>query len=297
MQKGILRLAIVLLATAVGGGSYIYYQATKLSWEQVSGDAYVIFGLGGNVGVLKTALGAVVVDTMTFPIQGKRIRALAEELAGGPVHTVINTHYHRDHTHGNPAFGSANQIIATARTREHLLERDGDAWEGEAANTLPNELVDGSQEIQIGGKSVRLLHPGSGHTDGDLIVLFVEDRVVHMGDLFFNRLYPRIDRPGGGSARAWISSLDRALELDFDRVIPGHGEISDAPGVRAFQGFLSEAVREVESAVAAGRSRAETQAEVQLKSDSGYGPGGLPPIVVLDLSSMIGEVWDEVTAL
>jgi glyoxylase-like metal-dependent hydrolase (beta-lactamase superfamily II) len=156
--------------------------------------------------------------------------------------------------------------------------------------------VVGSRELAIGGKTMRLIHPGAGHTDGDLVVLFVEDRVIHMGDLFFNRRYPRIDRPGGGSARAWISSLDRALELDFDRVIPGHGEISDAAGVQAFQDFLAEAVREVEAAIAAGKSREQAQIEIDLESDSGYGPGGLPPIVVLDLPSMLGEVWDEVAA-
>ncbi|MBW2290686.1 MAG: MBL fold metallo-hydrolase [Deltaproteobacteria bacterium] len=289
-------LAIVLLTTVVGGGTFVYRQITKLTWEQVQGDVYVIKGLGGNVGVLKTREGAVVVDTMTFPIQGERIRALAEELAGGPVHTVINTHYHRDHTHGNPAFGSASQIIATERTREHLLARDADSWEDEAAATLPNKLVNDSLEIEIGGKTLRLLHPGRGHTDGDLVVLFVEDRVVHLGDLFFNRRYPRIDRPGGGSAREWTSTLDHALALDFDRVIPGHGAITDAAGLRAFQSFLSEAVREVEAAVSAGRSRAQAQAEVELESDAGYGPGGLPPIVVLDLPAMVGEIWDEVTA-
>jgi cyclase len=295
MKKGLIRLLIILLATVVGGGIFMYRQVTNLTWEQVQGDVFVIFGLGGNVGVLKTEEGAVVVDTMTFPIQGERIRALAEEIAGGPVHTVINTHYHRDHTHGNPAFGNAKRIIATERTRDHLLARDAEAWQGDAAESLPNELVRDSLELQIGGKTLRLLHPGPGHTDGDLVVLFVEDRVIHMGDLLFNRRYPRIDRPGGGSARAWITSLDRALELDFDRVIPGHGEITDPAGVRAFQDFLAEAVRRVEGAVAAGRSRDQAQAEVELESDAGYGPGGLPPIVVLDLPSMIGEIYDEVT--
>ncbi len=288
-------LAIVLLTTLVGGGSFVYRQVTALSWERVHGDVYVINGLGGNVGVLKTRDGAVVVDTMTFAIQGERIRALAEELGGGPVHTVINTHYHRDHTHGNPAFGSARQIIATERTREHLLARDADSWKGEAAATLPNELVRDFLELRIGGKTLHLLHPGRGHTDGDLVVLFVEDRVIHLGDLLFNRRYPRIDRPGGGSAREWISTLDRALEMDFEQVIPGHGEITDAAGLKAFQRFLSEAVREVEGAVAAGRSREQAQAEIELDSDAGYRPGGLPPIVVLDLPGVIGEIWDEVS--
>lgn len=296
MRRVGIGLVVLLLTAIVGAGGFVYRQVTTLRWERVHGDAYVIFGLGGNVGVLKTKDGAVVVDSMTFPIQGERIRALAEELGGGPVHTVINTHYHRDHTHGNPAFGASSQIVATERTREHLLAFDAEAWTGAAASTLPSELVRDSRDLEIGGKTLRLLHPGRGHTDGDLIVLFVEERVVHLGDLLFNRRYPRIDHPGGGSVREWIPSLDRALELDFDRVIPGHGAVTNAAGVREFQRFLAEAVREVDSAVAAGRSREQTQAEVELESDAGYSPGGLPPIVVLDLASMVGEIWDEFTA-
>lgn len=296
MKRALLALAALVGVVLIVGAAFLYRQVTTLRWEQVQGDVYVIFGLGGNVGVLKTNDGAVVVDTMTFPIQGERIRALAEELAGGPVRAVINTHYHQDHTHGNPAFGEVAPIFATPRTREHLLATDAESWEGEAAAGLPSELVEGSRELEIGGKTLRLLHLGRGHTDGDLVVLFVDDRVLHTGDLLFNRRYPRIDTPGGGSAREWVKTLDRMLELEFDRVIPGHGDATNANGVHAFRAFLAEAVREVESAVAAGRTREQAQAEVELESDEGYAPGGMPPIVVLDLPRVVGEIFDEVSA-
>lgn len=274
---------------------FVYVQLTSLTWEKVNGDAYVIFGLGGNVGVLGTSEGAVIVDTMTFPFQGKRIRALAEEVVGGPVHTVINTHYHRDHTHGNPAFPDAIQVLASERTREHLLARDADAWKGDAAASLPTALQKDLHDLVIGDKTVRVIHPGRGHTDGDVVVQFLEDRVIHLGDLFFNSRYPRIDRGGGGSARAWPATLDRVLALDFDFVIPGHGELSNADGLRGFQTFLAEAVAKVSASIQAGATREETQAGVELDSDEGYGPGGLPPILIMDLSSVLGEIWDELS--
>lgn len=78
MQRWLPGIAVVVGTVGVGLGSFIYTQLTHLEWENVSGDVYVIQGLGGNVGVLKTSEGAVVVDTMTFPLQGERIRALAE---------------------------------------------------------------------------------------------------------------------------------------------------------------------------------------------------------------------------
>ena len=105
--------------------------------ERVTDDVHAVRGLGGNVGVLRTSAGAVVVDTMTFRIQGERIRELAERLAGGPIQVVINTHYHVDHTHGNPGFAPGTRVVATERTRDYLLALDASYWDGKAEQTLP----------------------------------------------------------------------------------------------------------------------------------------------------------------
>ena len=135
--------------------------------------------------VLRSERGAVVVDTMTFRMQGERIREAAEELAGGPVQTVINTHYHSDHTHGNPGFAPGSHVVATARTLEHLRTFDAGSWQGESAGTLPNDTFHDLHEMSLGDKTVRSYHLGRGHTDGDLVTLLVEDRVLVMGDQLF----------------------------------------------------------------------------------------------------------------
>ena len=139
------------------------------------------------------------VDTMTFVRHGEAIRDLAEELTGEKVAVIVNSHWHLDHTHGNPAFDGSERIVSTARTKRHLETLDAEYWQGDAASTLPNESFEDSHLIRIGEKTIQLIWPGRGHTDGDLVALFVEDRTVHMGDLFFNRLYPNIDLEAGGS--------------------------------------------------------------------------------------------------
>ena len=78
MKRALLALAALVGVVLIVGAAFLYRQVTTLRWEQVQGDVYVIFGLGGNVGVLKTNDGAVVVDTMTFPIQGERIRQIRQ---------------------------------------------------------------------------------------------------------------------------------------------------------------------------------------------------------------------------
>jgi glyoxylase-like metal-dependent hydrolase (beta-lactamase superfamily II) len=281
---------------AVGiGAIWLYNSVTSLESERVSGDVHVIRGAGGNVGVLRTDTGAVVVDSMLFRMQGQRIRELSERIAGGPVQALLNTHYHQDHTHGNPAFPGGTRVVAAARTLDYLLHFDAPYWEGAAAETLPNDLVEASHEMRIGGKTIRSLHPGAGHTGGDLVVLFVEDRVLHAGDLLFAGRYPRIDIAGGGSVRAWIASLDVVLELDFEHVIPGHGPVTDKDGVRRFQAFLAEALAAVEDALRRGRSLEETLAGARLEADAGFEPGGLPPFAVFTRETLLEEVYAELS--
>jgi glyoxylase-like metal-dependent hydrolase (beta-lactamase superfamily II) len=136
---------------------------------------------------------------------------------------------------------------------------------------------------------------GPGHTGGDLVVLFVEDRVVHVGDLLFNQLYPSVDVAAGGSAREWANSLDRVLQLDFDKVIPGHGEVSDRAGLHGFQRFLRELWSEVEAAARAGKTLEEALESVRLTQDRGYQVRKIPFYPTLDRGFTISQVWGEAT--
>ncbi len=117
-------IAAVLIALVGSLAVYLYNRITLLDHEIVTDSVHVIYGVGGNVAVLRTQRGAVIVDTMMFPIQGRRIRDLAERLGGGPAEAVFNTHYHADHTHGNPAWPEGTRIVATERTRAYLERFD-----------------------------------------------------------------------------------------------------------------------------------------------------------------------------
>jgi glyoxylase-like metal-dependent hydrolase (beta-lactamase superfamily II) len=278
------------------GAVYVYHLVTSLESEVVAGDVHVVFGLGGNVGVLKTSLGAVVVDTMTFPIQARGIRELASQLGGGPARAIINTHYHSDHTHGNPAWPAGIRVVSTERTRDYLDLLDAEFWQGDASGTAPNDTFTKTHEMRIGGKTIRSYALGRGHTDGDLVVLFVEDRVLHAGDLFFNRLYPNIDLEAGGSVRDWATTLERVLELDFDRVIPGHGAVASREELAAFASFMKELAETVGRAVDDGMTLEQTLASVDLKQDEGYGEL-LPLVTDLDRDFVVKRAWEEATGV
>lgn len=287
---------LALLLVAAIASIWIYQQLDTLHTEAVTPDVWMLSGLGSNVGVLRSERGAVVVDTMTFRMQGERIRERVEDLTGRAVEVILNTHYHWDHTHGNPAFPEGLRIVATGRTLELMRALDGRYFSGPTLGFLPNETFSDSHEIRLGDKTVRSYHLGRGHTDGDLVVLFVEDRVLHMGDLFFHRRYPNVDLEAGGSVREWPETLERALALDgWDRVIPGHGALGDRADLAQFQRFLRELWAQVEPLASAGRTLEETLAEVRLGEDAGYEAVVIPGIVSLDRDFVVRRAWEEAT--
>ena len=295
MGRFLRRLGVVALIAAALLGGYTYNRLSHLSYDRLTDDVFVIYGQGGNVGVLRTDAGTLVVDSMLMPLQGNKIRQLAEKLTGQPVRVVVNTHYHWDHTHGNPAFDADTEVVATTRTREHLLARDAKFWEGDNAKGLPDTTFDHEHTIPIGGKTVRLIHPGRGHTDGDLVALFVEDRVLHTGDLVWNKRYPNIDLEAGGSIEQWIGTLDRLSALDFDMVIPGHGLVTEKKTVDTFQTFLRDLHAVGRDAAARGLTLEQTLAEPSLGAHADYEVMAVPFVLRLDHDFVVRRSWEEAT--
>jgi|GEM_PF-493384 len=281
-----------LIVIAVG---VIVWQLRDMQVEKLTDDLYVLRGAGGNVAVLRTDEGAVVVDTMTFPLQGSRINDLAEELTGKPPILLINTHYHLDHTHGNPAFAPGTRVVATERTLSHLQVLDADFW-ADDVDLLPNETFTDVLSLEVGGKRLELMHPGRGHTDGDLVVLFADEGFVHMGDLLFNDHYPNIDLEAGGSIAEWPATLDRVAELSFGGVIPGHGATTDHAGIRRFRVMLVQLGEITEQTKADGLSLAQVQATTSFTADAGFEPITMLGFEIgLDRQFVLSRAWDEAT--
>ena len=294
-MKILKRVALALLLVIAVVVTYLFIQLRSLTVEQVTDDVYVLYGLGGNVGVLKSDAGTVVVDTMTFEIQGQQILKKAQELTGMPITLIINTHYHTDHTHGNPAFPTGTRVVATERTLHHLHATDTEYFSGDAAALLPNETFSQFKEINLGNKTLRLYQTGRGHTDGDLVVEFVEDKVLHTGDLFFNGYYPNIDLEGGGSVLEWADTLTPVLALNVNQVIPGHGPLSDRAGLMQFQHFMQQLADIGKQAAAEGWAVEQTQATELLTEDSNYSEIRMILPIGLNREFVLTRAWEEAT--
>ena len=118
--------------------------------------------------------------------------------------------------------------------------------------------------IYLGSKKVKLLYMGNGHTDGDVLVYFLQDKAIHMGDLFFQNMIPYIDYDAGSNTENWIKILQKVAEMEVEKVIPGHGEITDKSGLLAQAQYLKELRAEVEKFIKQGVSLEETKKNLKL---------------------------------
>ncbi len=274
LRRVLIAVGVVVLAAA-GFVGYRFYRFRQTETVKIDDQFYVVLGGGGNTAVLIGDDGVLVVDTKLWR-PGRRLPQIIASLTDKPVKVIINTHYHSDHTHGNPNYAHGTDVIAQRRTREHLINLDKDFWEVEPAwSMLPADLVDDEKQLQFGDETIRIIHPGRGHTDGDVVVYFTKRHILQTGDLFIHNMYPFIDRRAGGTGREWPATLDRVLGIgDVTQYIPGHGPLSNRDDVVRFQSYLRSLVSQVQEQVARGKSLAEMQALVDLRAYDDF--RGLP---------------------
>ncbi len=166
-------------------------------------------GRGGTIGYLVSKDGLVAVDTQ-FPDTAKLFLDGLPDRGGRGFDYLINTHHHFDHTGGNKNFRDACKQIVAHENVPGLQKSAAALNNTEADQVYASTLFPKDWKASVGDETIRARYYGPGHTGGDIIVHFEKADVVHLGDLYFNRLYPAIDRRGGASIKGWISILEAA---------------------------------------------------------------------------------------
>lgn len=254
------RATLTLLASLALGAPALAesdrFADVTIDATELRGGVHMLTGSGGNIGVLESSDGLLMVDDQYLPL-AERIRAAIDAIAPGGPRFVLNTHHHGDHTGGNPAFGRQGTIVA----HENVRLRLEDGGEVPAAG-LPVVTYADRIRMHLGDETIDVVHMPNGHTDGDSIVLFRMANVVHLGDHFFNGRFPYIDIDSGGSAAGMIRNIGEILDLLDDDVliIPGHGPLGDIDDLRRYHRMLRETRETVRTAVAAGESDASIRA-------------------------------------
>jgi glyoxylase-like metal-dependent hydrolase (beta-lactamase superfamily II) len=261
-----LRLSAGILLLA---GSWVAYTQNPANRQpsnklnKITEDLYEIEGDGGNVAVYLTNEGVILVDDK-FEYDFNDIVDKVKSVSNQPIKYVLNTHHHGDHTGSNAKLLPTAEIISHVNARKNIVELK---QPGAPRVTFTQETA-----VFLGGKEVRARYFGRGHTNGDVMIYFPALRVLHTGDLMAGSS-PLIDYGGGGSLVEWTATLDEALKLDFDTVIPGHGPVAKKADLLAFRNNVAKLRDHVSGLIRQGKSRDEI-AKV-MTSDYGWAPGGL----------------------
>jgi glyoxylase-like metal-dependent hydrolase (beta-lactamase superfamily II) len=260
-------LAVTTLCTAAAAQEKTPdWSRVEIKVTKVSGNIFMLEGQGGNIAASVGEDGIVIVDDEFAPL-AEKIQAALKNLGitDKPVRFVINTHYHGDHAGGNAPFAtSGSTVIAQDNVRKRLAS-GGVAGNGGSLKmenkpaekaALPIITFEHDVTVHLNGEDIRALHFPSGHTDGDAIIFFPKNNVVHMGDDFVRYGFPFIDVASGGSVQGMIDGVEKAAaQLPADvKVIPGHGVLSNLDDVRAYIKMLRETSGVVQKAIDAHKT-------------------------------------------
>lgn len=269
MRATAMLAALALPALPVAAQQEPDWSKIEIKAEKVGGSVHMLYGVGGfaggNIGVSVGSDGVVLVDDQFEPLVPK-IEAALKGISDKPVRFVLNTHFHGDHTHGNKAFGLKSTIVAHDNVRLRLVADDSfDGRQGTRApaHALPLVTFDSKVSVHLNGEEVRGIHFPAGHTDGDTVVWFTKSNVVHMGDDYFNGMFPFIDLSSGGTVDGYVKAVEKVLgELPADvKIIPGHGPLATRADLEGYLAMLKETTDIVRRGIAAGKTADQLKAE------------------------------------
>jgi cyclase len=261
------------------------FSQVEIQTQKLADTVYMMTGAGGNIGLSVGEDAVFVIDDQFAPLTPK-IQAAIAKITDKPVKFVLNTHWHFDHTGGNENFGKGGALIIAhenVRKRlsvEGLIEFLGMKTQPEPKAALPVITFTRDLTFHINGDEVFAHHVARAHTDGDAIVQFRKSNVIHMGDTFFNKLYPFIDTSSGGSVAGVLAAADLVLRLadDDTKIIPGHGPLATKADLEAYREMLATVSARVRQFVRQGRTLEQViAAKPTAKYDEVWGKGFLPP--------------------
>ncbi|HEV2277226.1 MAG TPA: MBL fold metallo-hydrolase [Acidobacteriaceae bacterium] len=246
---------------------------------------FLLQGVGGNIVCQIGPDGKLVIDAGISTGTNHLLDAISK-LGPQPLHLLVNTHWHYDHTDGNAALHLAGAfVIAQDNTRIRLaspqyMEVYDVHFPAAPDAALPQETFAESDTLWVNNDQENLVHAPSAHTDSDIFIHFVKGNVIHIGDLWFNGMYPLIDLSSGGSINGMIRGVDQVISLADDRtkIVPGHGPLGNKAALQSYREMLVTVANRVEKLKAEGNTVEQAIAAKPTSNlDATWGKGPMKP--------------------
>ena len=263
----LLAIAPVLLSTP-GMAQESQTQEPEISFKstELAPGLYVLEGVGGfgggTLGLSVGDDGVFLIDDGLPPLTDELLEAVAE-ITDRPVEFLVNTHVHGDHVGGNEALAKQGAtIVAHDNLRSRLLADGMTTAAGQVPapeDALPVLTFSDSMTFHLNGHDAFVFHVERAHTDGDAVIHFRKDNVIHAGDILFNRLFPFIDLDSGGSVDGFLAAQKRLLALADDEtsIIAGHGAVANKEDLAQAIAMLEDSYARVRRLVEEGKTEDE----------------------------------------
>ena len=304
------------------------FSGKAFRFNKVKEGVYHAIGTGaltvvGNSTIIVNDRDAIIVDDHVSPAAAWALLDEVKAITDKPVTTVINTHFHFDHAHGNQIFGPGVQIIGHEFTRRALLDdpvskplyrrfydpktveaqiatlrksvaseqnqaareklqtqltslENNDASQKELRPTPPNVTLTTQMTLFRGDREIQIRYLGRGHTAGDVVVYLPREKAVITGDLLTSSTSNMSD----SYPLEWAATLEELKKLDFDTVIPGHGEaFTDKAKIEYFQAYLRDVWTTVGALKMQGVSAEEAAKRADLSKHKERFPNPAVPVL------------------
>ncbi len=277
MKKlNILLSTLLLFAVAT---VYSQNREIKIVPTKLTDHVYMLKGSGGNIGIFIGDDGVFMIDDQFAPLTPKILAAI-KEITDKPVRYLINTHWHGDHTGGNENMSKEGAVIVSHENVRKRMSVDqvvrGKVKPASPKAALPVLTFTEDMMIHINGDDVLISHVHDAHTDGDAIIYFTKNNVIHMGDTYFQGKFPYIDLASGGSINGYIAASEKAIMLadEQTKIIPGHRNVSNRKELIAFKNMLITLRDRVQTAIDAGKTLDEVEKDETITKEFKKDYGG-----------------------
>jgi len=283
----------LLLALSSQFAFAVEFETTKLS-----DSLYMLKGQGGNIAISTGSDGVFIIDDQVAPVTADLLEEI-RTISSQPIRFVINTHYHFDHVGGNEMVSeSGSVIIAHNNVRKRMTSAQWSNFMQKSVaaypqGALPKITFNDQTTLHFNGESATAYHIANAHTDGDAIIHFPKSNVIHMGDIWFNGLYPYVDLDAGGNIRGFHKAVAKAVSLanQQTKIIPGHGPLGTLDELKSYAEFLAEATKNVETLISEGKNLQQIIAlKPTAKWDESLGKAWIKPdqFVTMLYNSLMG---------
>lgn len=291
MRKKIIGILFFLASFTLGiSGMNAQNNEVVIQIDTLSDQVYMLTGQGGNIGIYVGDNYVFMIDDQ-FERLNEKIKAAIGTLSSKPIGFLFNTHMHGDHTGGNASFNTLETtLVAHDNVRKRVQEREQKNMEEQKITAdyykamLPEVTFSDDITFFEGDETIMGFHVHNAHTDGDALVYFLTNNVLHMGDTYFAGRYPYIDLASGGSIDGLIQTQKKALMVINDEtiIIPGHGRPSNKKELQVYVAMLEDIKAKVLQALASGASIDEVKADASITApyDASFGVGFIKPDVI-----------------